>query len=123
MMKNAFYFTLEALLVLKIFKLLSQLFDHVEKTACLEDKVNFKICEVTIELTNNCNTHSDQYLKKAAKLGQLIEYNMRKIFLEKPYTKCGGKLFSKPFLKNQNQAYLWINSLKFYKVCFHSMPS
>ena len=23
------------------------------------------------------------------KFGQLIEYNMRNIFLEKPYTKCG----------------------------------
>ena len=24
------------------------------------------------------------------KFGQLIEYNMRKIFLEKSYAKCGG---------------------------------
>ena len=24
------------------------------------------------------------------KFGQLIEYNMRNIFLEKSYTKCGG---------------------------------
>ena len=33
------------------------------------------------------------------KFGQLIEYNMRNIFLEKSYTKCGGetspRLFSK----------------------------
>ena len=33
------------------------------------------------------------------KFGQLIEYNMRNIFLEKLYTKCGGdtvpRLFSK----------------------------
>ena len=36
MMKNAFYFTLKALFVLKIFKFLSQLFGHAEKTACLE---------------------------------------------------------------------------------------
>ena len=35
MMKNAFYFTLKALFVLKIFKFLSWLFDHVEKTADL----------------------------------------------------------------------------------------
>ena len=26
---------------------------------------------------------------QAMKLGQLIEYNMRNFFLEKPYTKCG----------------------------------
>ena len=35
-MKNAFYFTLKALFVLKIFKILSRLFGHVEKTAGLE---------------------------------------------------------------------------------------
>ena len=28
------------------------------------------------------------------------------------------KLFPDPFLKNQNSAYLWINSVKFYTVCF-----
>ena len=36
MMKNASYFTLKALFVFKIFKYLSWLFDHVEKTAQLE---------------------------------------------------------------------------------------
>ena len=36
MMKNAFYFILKALFVLKIFKLLSWVFGHVEKTAWLE---------------------------------------------------------------------------------------
>ena len=35
-MKNAFYFTLKAILVLKIFKFLFWLFGHVEKTAWLE---------------------------------------------------------------------------------------
>ena len=38
MMKNAFYFILKALFVLKIFKLLPWLFGHVEKTAWLERK-------------------------------------------------------------------------------------
>ena len=36
MMKNDFYFTLKALLVLKIFIFLSWLFDQVKKTAWLE---------------------------------------------------------------------------------------
>ena len=35
-MKNVFYFILKALFVLKIFKLLSWVFGHVEKTAWLE---------------------------------------------------------------------------------------
>ena len=36
--KNAFYFILKALFILKIFKFLSWLFDHVEKTVWLERK-------------------------------------------------------------------------------------
>ena len=31
------------------------------------------------------------------KLGQLIERNIRNIFLEKSYTKCGGKTSPRPF--------------------------
>ena len=31
------------------------------------------------------------------KFGQLIEYDMRNIFLEKSYTKYGGKTSSRPF--------------------------
>ena len=31
------------------------------------------------------------------KPGQLIEYNLRNIFLEKSYTKCGGETSSRPF--------------------------
>ena len=31
------------------------------------------------------------------------------------------KLFPDPFLKNQNWVYLWINSLKFYALCFYCM--
>ena len=37
-MKNAFYFILKALFVLKIFKYMSWIFGHVEKTAWLEIK-------------------------------------------------------------------------------------
>ena len=33
------------------------------------------------------------------KFGQLIEYNMRNIFLEKPYTKCDGETIPRPFSK------------------------
>ena len=31
------------------------------------------------------------------KFGQLREYNMENIFLEKPYTKCGGETSPRPF--------------------------
>ena len=56
------------------------------------------------------------------KFGQLIEYNMKNIFLEKSYTKCGGETFPNPIPKKPKRAYLWINSLKFYTVCFCCMP-
>ena len=36
---------------------------------------------------------------QAMKFGQLIEYKMRNICLEKSYTKCGGETFPDPFLK------------------------
>ena len=41
---------------------------------------------------------------QAMKFGQLTEYNMKNNILEKKtYAKCGGdKLFSEPFVKNQN---------------------
>ena len=32
-------------------------------------------------------------------LGQLIAYNIRNIFLEKSYTKCGGQTIPRPFSK------------------------
>ena len=33
------------------------------------------------------------------KFGQLIKYDMRNIFLEKLYTKCGGETIPRPFSK------------------------
>ena len=64
MMKNAFYFTLKALFVLKIFKFLPWLFCLVEKQLDWKDKNNFKIYDVTIWETNNCGTCIAQYLNK-----------------------------------------------------------
>ena len=36
------------------------------------------------------------------KFGQLMEYNMTSVFVEKLYTKCGEETSPRPFLKNQN---------------------
>ena len=36
---------------------------------------------------------------QAVKLGQLVEYNMRNIFLEKSFTKCGGEASPRPLYK------------------------
>ena len=64
MMKNAFYFTSAALSVLKVFKVLPQLFGHVTKLLDKIDKVNSKFYDVTAWLTNNRNTHIVQYFEK-----------------------------------------------------------
>ena len=60
-MKNAFYFILKALFVLKIFKPLSWVLGHVEKWLDQKVKVNFGIYDVIAWLTKNYNTHIDQY--------------------------------------------------------------
>ena len=46
------------------------------------------------------------------KFGQLIEYNMRNIFIEKSYTKCGGETTARAAFKKQKLVDLWINSIK-----------
>ena len=46
MMKNAFYFTLTVIFVLKIFNFCPDLFGHVAKRLDKKAKVNFKIYDV-----------------------------------------------------------------------------
>ena len=55
-------------------------------------KVNSQIYDVANWETNNQNVHIAQYLKRywnqTMKFSQLIEYNMRNIFLEQSCIKC-----------------------------------
>ena len=44
-------------------------------------------------LPNISRSKSNQTMK----FGQLIKYNMRNIFAEKPCTKCGGETIPRPF--------------------------
>ena len=46
-------------------------------------------------LPNSSRSKGNQIMK----FGQLIEYNMRNIFLSKLYTKCGGETSSRLFSK------------------------
>ena len=98
MMKNVFYFTSIALFVLEIFKFLSWLFDHVAKEE--------------VKTIRQWNLFS-----------QLIECNMRKIFSKNHTQKVVEKLVPDPFLENKNSAYLCINSIDVYTVCFYCIPS
>ena len=62
-MKNAFYFILNAVFVLKIFKFLLTFWACRENDG-LKEKVNFKLHEITTWLINNCNRHIAEYLTK-----------------------------------------------------------
>ena len=64
MIKNVFYFILEAFFILEIFRFLSWLFGFVEKGLDKKVKVSFNIYDVTDWTTNNYNTYVIQYLKK-----------------------------------------------------------
>ena len=49
---------------------------------------------ITIHVFPNISRSKDN---QTIKFGQLIECNMRNIFLEKSYTKCGGETSPRPF--------------------------
>ena len=94
---------------------------------CLDFSVMSKNCLIRkVSLTSKF-THIAQYLKtkgnQTMKFGQL-EYNMKwniawvALFLKNQSQNVVEKLFPDPFLKNQNWAYLWINSLKLYSFVF-----
>ena len=104
--KNLKYTVIEIKLSQKSnsFKAHSQLWDNVWKLKALKKrwkmpfispqklfsfsryKANFKLCDVTAWLTNNCNTHITHILRskgnRTINFGQLIECNMRSIFIE-----------------------------------------
>ena len=46
-----------------------------------------------------------------------------RFFLKKSYRECGGETGPRAFSEKLKLAHLWINSLKFYTVCFYCMPS
>ena len=81
-------------------------FGHVAKWLDKKNKVNFKFYDFTAWLANNCNTHTWETFSLKNRTQNVLE-----------------KLVPDPFLKNKNWAYLWINSWKFYTVCFYCMPS
>ena len=102
MMKNYFYFGLKSLFLLKIYKL-SWLFGHVEKRFHEKDRWMSKF--MTPQLgkqriaTNILSNISRSKGNQTIKFGQLIEHNMRNIFLEISCTKYGRETIPRPFSK------------------------
>ena len=50
---------------------------------------------------------------KTMKFGQLIEYNMRNIFLEKLYTKCRGEASPRLFCKTSKLSIILDQQIEF----------
>ena len=101
MMKNAFYFTEKVIFVLMIFKFLSWLLGHkqnglIRKIRLISNFMTSQPGKQTIVihiLPNISRSRGNQIMK----FDQLIECNIRNIFLEKSYTKCYGETSPIPF--------------------------
>ena len=57
------------------------------------------------------------------KLGQLIDITCEAFFCENNTQNAVEKLFPDTFLKNEKCAYFWLNSRKYFTVCFYFMAS
>ena len=77
-------------------------FGHVGNWLDKQAKVNYETYDVagrkTIKLHILPNISRSKVIL-IMKFGQLIEYNMKIIFLEKSYTKCGEETSPRPFSK------------------------
>ena len=92
-MKNAFYFILKALFVLKIFRFLSWPFGHVKNDLIRKIRLILKFMTsqpgkqtIAIDILHNI-TRSKGY--RTIKVGQLIEYNEINLFLQKQKMRQG----------------------------------
>ena len=57
------------------------------------------------------------------KSGQLIEYNMRNIFLENSYPICGGETIRRSFSEKNKIEHISGSTVWSFIVCFYRMPS
>ena len=102
MLKNP-YFTLKALFVPKIFKFLPWPFGHIEKWLIRKIRLISKFMTsqpgkqtIAIHILSNISRSKSN---RTMKFGQLIECNMRNIFLKNSFTKCVEQTIPKPFSK------------------------
>ena len=117
MMENAFSLTLKPHFVLKIFKFLGSVFDHVRKRFDKKQKANFKFYNVTTWLTNSRNMLNISRNKGNLTMifDQFIESNMRSIFLKNSYTKFDGETSTRPFCEKIK---LSVTRAELCKVCY-----
>ena len=103
LMKNAFYFILKALCILKVFKFLSWLFGLVEKNCLIGD---IRLIAKFMALQDGQQTVAIHRLfpnisriqgNQTLKLGHLIKYNKINSFLQKLCRKWGRETSSRLF--------------------------
>ena len=99
MMKKALYFTLKALFVLKIFKFCLDILviyksGLIRKVRLISKFMTSQAGQQTVAIHIPPNI-SRRKGNQTMKFGPFKEYN-RNIFLQKSYTKCGGKTIPRP---------------------------
>ena len=109
MTENAFNFTLKALFALKIFcpNFSGDSLIRMLLSKFVTSQTGKEITAIYI-LPNISRSKGNQVIK----FGPLIEYNIRNIFLEKSYVKCGRKTSPRPFYEKSKSNIPLSNILK-----------
>ena len=118
-MKNIFLFHFKSTFRSEGIELFVLPFGHAEKR--LDEKGYFKNSWHRNLGNKQFQTHALPNIltskgNQTMKFGQLIEYNMRNVFLEKSHTKCGGKTISITFSKKSKLSISRILFLLFVKL-------
>ena len=102
-MKNACYFTLNALFVLKIFRFFRTFWScrkngSIRKISLISKSTTSQpgYQRIVMHMLPNISRSRDN---RAIKFAQLVEYNMKNIFVEKSYTKSVGETIPRPLSK------------------------
>ena len=121
-MKITFYLTLKNSLCSQDILVFVLIFWSCRKTAWLDNVSKFMTSQpgkqiISIHILSNITRSKNIH---GIKFGQLIQYNMWNIFIEKSFTEYGRKSVTTP---SSNKLNLWSNILQLCTVCFCCMPS
>ena len=121
-MKITFYLTLKNSLCSQDILVFVLIFWSCIKTAWLDNVSKFMTSQpgkqiISIHILSNITRSKNIH---GIKFGQLMQYNMWNIFIEKSFTEYGRKSVTTP---SSNKLNLWSNILQLCTVCFCCMPS
>ena len=121
-MKITFYLNLKNSLCSQDILVFVLIFWSCRKTAWLDNVSKFMTSQpgkqiISIHILSNITRSKNIH---GIKFGQLIQYNMWNIFIEKSFTEYGRKSVTTP---SSNKLNLWSNILQLCTVCFCCMPS